>query len=288
MHVPVLLQEVILALQPHGGGVYLDGTVGAGGHSAALLTASAPDGQLFGFDQDTEALALAGDNLARFGDRVHLFHGNFRQLARLCRRYQVPAANGVLLDLGVSSMQFDQAGRGFSFQADGPLDMRMNQDAGETAAELVNTLPETELANLIYQYGEERQSRRIARAIVQKRPIFTTARLAEVIAGAIKWHGKRRPKIHPATRTFQALRIAVNDELGVLEAVLPQALTLLQPGGRLAVITFHSLEDRIVKQFFKQESRDCICPPEQLICTCRHKAIINIISKSQLYPLRLK
>jgi 16S rRNA (cytosine1402-N4)-methyltransferase len=284
MHVPVLLQEIIQALQPRDGGIYLDATVGAGGHAAALLTASAPAGRLYGFDQDADALDIARQNLATFGDRAHLYHGNFRQLAQLCLRYQVPAANGLLLDLGVSSMQFDRPERGFSFQSEGPLDMRMNQATGESAAELVNALSEKDLANLIYHYGEEPQSRRIARAIVQNRPVHTTVQLADIIAGAIKWRGKRRPKIHPATRTFQALRIAVNDELGVLETVLPQALSLLQPAGRLAVITFHSLEDRIVKQFFRREAQDCICPPEQLLCICRHKAIINIISKKPISP----
>jgi 16S rRNA (cytosine1402-N4)-methyltransferase len=282
MHTPVLLQEVITALQPQSGRIYLDGTVGAGGHAAALLAASSPDGQLFGFDQDPNALALAERNLAQFGQRVHLLPMNFDQLTQAAQVYQIPRVNGILLDLGISSMHLDQAERGFSFQLDGPLDMRMNPSAGSSAADLVNHLPEDELANIIYQYGEERHSRRIARAIVKARPIKRTVQLAQVVLRAVSRSDST--KIHPATRTFQALRIAINDELGVLERVLPQALAQLKPGGRLAVISFHSLEDRIVKQYFKQEAQDCICPPEQLVCTCKHKAIIDIITKRPITP----
>ncbi len=283
MHVSVLLQEVVGLLQPQPGGVYIDATVGAGGHAAAILEASSPDGRLFGFDQDWHTLALARQNLAAFGNRVDLIHANFRRLGAMAQLHRLPPANGILLDLGVSSMQFDQPERGFSFKEDGPLDMRMNPGYGLSAAELVNTLPEAELANLIYQYGEERHSRRIARAIVKARPVRGTAQLADIVAGAVRSRGSRE-KIHPATRTFQALRIAVNQELAALEEVLPQALSLLKPQGRLAVISFHSLEDRIVKRFFKQESQDCICPPEQLFCTCQHKAIINIITKKPITP----
>jgi 16S rRNA (cytosine1402-N4)-methyltransferase len=278
MHLPVLLAETIDALQPHSGGVYLDGTVGAGGHAEAILRASDPRGRLIGFDQDEQALIVAGQRLAGFGERVALFHANFDQMKQVTLAQAIPLADGILLDIGVSSMQLDQAERGFSFREDAPLDMRMNQTAGQTAADLVNKLGQDELANLIYQYGEERLSRRIARAIVQARPIERTQQLAEVIARATPGGG-RRQKIHPATRTFQALRIAVNDELGALERVLPQALKLLKPGGRLAIITFHSLEDRLVKQFFRRESQDCICPPEQLICTCDHQASIKLITK---------
>jgi len=283
-HKPVLLQEIIQALQPCSGGVYIDATVGAGGHAAAILQASAPEGRLFGLDRDERALALAASHLAEFGRRVHLLHANFEQLSEVVQPYQLPPVSGILLDLGVSSMQFDQAARGFSFQADGPLDMRMDASTGSTAADLVNRLPESELADLIYRYGEEPTSRRIARAIARARPIESTQALAEVIARAAGGQRRGRPKIHPATRTFQALRIAVNDELGALERVLPQAVALLAPGGRLAVISFHSLEDRIVKQYFQQEARDCICPPEQPICTCRHKATIHIITKKPITP----
>lgn len=279
MHKSVLLQETITALQPHPGGIYIDGTVGAGGHAAALLEASAPDGQLFGLDRDQSALEVAGRQLARFGHRVHLFHANFDWLAQVAQAQGIPRADGLLLDLGVSSMHLNQPERGFSFQTDGPLDMRMDPGTGPTAADLVNSLPEEELANLIYRYGEERHSRRIAGAIVKARPLRRTLELAQAVIRASGGGRSDRNKIHPATRTFQALRIAVNDELGALERALPQALECLNPGGRLAVISFHSLEDRIVKQYFKQESQDCICPPEQPVCTCRHKAAIDIITK---------
>jgi 16S rRNA (cytosine1402-N4)-methyltransferase len=290
MHKPVLLNETIQALQPKSSSIYIDGTVGAGGHAAAILKASAPDGQLFGLDQDESALAVAKRQLVEFGNRVHLLHSNFDRLSQVAQQHQIPPASGVLLDLGVSSMQLDQPERGFSFQVDGPLDMRMDPTTGQPATDLVNHLPEDELANLIYQYGEESRSRRIARAIVKARPIERTQELADIISKAVRSKprksGQRRgkSKIHPATRTFQALRIAVNDELGALERVLPQAIELLEPGGRLAVISFHSLEDRIVKQFFKQESQDCICPPEQPVCTCRHKATIHIITKRPIKP----
>ena len=279
MHKSVLIQEIIEALQPHSNGIYIDATVGAGGHATALLKASAPDGQLFGLDQDQSALEIATRQLAQFGHRVHLFHANFERLAQVAKDHQIPKADGLLLDLGVSSMQLDQPERGFSFQTDGPLDMRMDTTTGPTAADLVNRLPEDELANLIYRYGEERQSRRIARAIVKARPIERTVELAQVVAKASRPGRSGQAKIHPATRTFQALRIATNDELGALERALPQAIECLKPGGRLAVISFHSLEDRIVKQYFKQESQDCICPPEQPVCICRHKATIDIITK---------
>ena len=284
MHKSVLLQEIITALQPHAGGIYLDGTVGGGGHATALLEASRPDGQLFGLDRDQSALELARDQLAQFGHRVHLFHANFDQLVQVANKHKIPRADGIVLDLGVSSMHLDQPERGFSFQIDGPLDMRMDPSQGQTAADLLNSLPEDELANLIYRYGEERHSRRIARAIVRARPIRRTIELAQVVARASGSGRSDRTKIHPATRTFQALRIAVNDELGALERALPQALECLKPGGRLAVISFHSLEDRIVKQYFRQEAQDCICPPEQPVCTCRHKATIDIITKRPITP----
>ena len=287
MHQPVLLEEVINALQPRTAGIYLDGTVGAGGHAAAILKASWPAGKLFGFDQDQAALAVAKQNLASFGDRVYLLHSNFDQFSLVAKQHQIPPVDGILLDLGVSSMQLDQPERGFSFQEDGPLDMRMDPGGAQTAADLVNRLAESELADLIYRYGEERYSRRIARAIVKARPIRRTGELAQLVSrtiGPAKGKGGRKAKIHPATRTFQALRIAVNDELGALERALPQAVELLKPGGRLAVISFHSLEDRIVKHYFKREAQDCICPPDQPICTCRHKATIRIITKRPIMP----
>jgi 16S rRNA (cytosine1402-N4)-methyltransferase len=253
-HVPVLLAEVVTGLAPRSGGRYVDGTLGGGGHAATILEACGPDGRLLGIDADRSALAAARARLALFGDRVTLAHGNFRDLGRIARQNGFEQIDGLLLDLGISSHQLDTPERGFSFAADAPLDMRLDQTRGATAADLVNQLPEGELADLIYRYGEERGSRRIARFIVEarrKRRIATAGELADLVARAL---GGRHGKIHPATRSFQALRIAVNRELESLEAALPQAVELLAPGGRLAVISFHSLEDRIVKLFFRAES----------------------------------
>lgn len=253
-HLPVLLAEVLELLQPHSGGRYVDCTLGAGGHAEAVLQASSPDGVLLGIDADPEALRLAAARLSQFGPRARLVHGNYRDLGALMAQAGFGAVDGILLDLGVSSMQLDQPARGFSFQQEGPLDMRLDPGQGAPAAELVNTLPERELADLIFRYGEERLSRRIARAIVARRTrqrFETTTDLARVVAASTPGRGR----IHPATRTFQALRIAVNDELQGLTAALPAAAAALAPGGRLAVIAFHSMEDRIVKQFVRQEGQ---------------------------------
>ncbi|ABU57202.1 16S rRNA (cytosine(1402)-N(4))-methyltransferase RsmH [Roseiflexus castenholzii] len=254
-HTPVLLTETLAGLQPHPGGWYIDGTVGGGGHAAAILEATAPDGRLLGIDCDPAALAAAAARLAPYGERVTLVRGSFREIGRLAHKAGFVQVQGVLLDLGVSSYQLDTPERGFSFQASAPLDMRLDPDAPMTAANLVNDLPERDLADLIFRYSEERGSRRIARAIVearQRRPITTTDELAEIVSRAL---GGRRGRIHPATRTFQALRIAVNDELTSLDAALPQIVELLVVGGRMAIITFHSLEDRIVKQFMRAEAQ---------------------------------
>jgi 16S rRNA (cytosine1402-N4)-methyltransferase len=256
-HQSVLLAEVVAALQPRPGARFIDGTLGGGGHAAALLQASGPDGRLLGIDADTQALAAAEARLRAAGlaHAAVLVHGRFAAIETLARQYGFVDVDGIVLDLGVSSPQLDRPERGFSFNADGPLDMRLNQQEGPTAADLVNTLDEQELADLIYRYGEERGSRRIARFIVERRrqtPIGGTAELAALVARAIG-RGKHT-RIHPATRTFQALRIAVNEELAQLEQVLPQAIGLLRPGGRLAVISFHSLEDRIVKHTLRAEA----------------------------------
>lgn len=252
-HVPVLYNEVLAGLQPKPGGFYVDGTVGAGGHAAGILERSSPDGRLLGLDRDPAALAVARAALARFGERVRLVQASYTELARYATE---GSADGVLLDLGLSSLQLDDPARGFAFRHDGPLDMRYDPATTLTAAEIVNEWPVDELADLIYKYGEERHSRRIARAIVAARPLRTTGELAEVVARAIGGRrGERREKTHPATRTFQALRVAVNGELEALGTVLPLAIRVLKPGGRLAVISFHSLEDRIVKQFIRARSR---------------------------------
>lgn len=253
-HVSVLPDAVLDGLSPQPGGRYIDATLGGGGHAAALLEASAPDGCLLGIDTDPAALAAAARRLEPFGARATLVRGNFRDLESLARQAGFAEVQGILMDLGVSSHQIDTAERGFSFQADAPLDMRLDPHGPTTAADLVNQTPERELADILYHYGEEHASRRIARFIAEarrSRPLERTGELAELVVRAL---GGRRGKIHPATRTFQALRIAVNRELESLEAVLPQAVGLLAPGGRLALISFHSLEDRIVKQFFRAQS----------------------------------
>ncbi len=280
-HVPVLLQETLQALAVHPGGRYIDGTVGGGGHSAALLAASAPDGRLLGLDADPAALERARERLAAEGlaSRATLVHSSFAHLKRVAAEHQWDAVDGIVLDLGLSSDQLADERRGFSFGSGG-LDMRFDPTQGQPASALVNELSASELADLLYRYGEEHASRKIARAIEAARPIESAQQLADVVARVVR----RKGKIHPATQTFQALRIAVNDELGVLEAVLPQAVELLRPGGRLAVITFHSLEDRIVKTFFRTEARDCICPPEQPVCTCGHHATIRIVTGKPIEP----
>jgi 16S rRNA (cytosine1402-N4)-methyltransferase len=252
-HTPVLLAEVLSGLAPIRGGRYIDGTLGGGGHAAALLSASAPDGELLGIDTDLEAIAEAGVRLSGAGGRATLARGNFRTLEQIAHAHGFVGVDGVLLDLGVSSHQLDTPARGFSFQEDGPLDMRLDPEGETSAADLVNEASEAELADIIYHYGEERGARRVARFIAEARrraTIETTSELAAIVARAL---GGRHGRIHPATRTFQALRIAVNGELESLEHALPQAVELLRPGGRLAVIAFHSLEDRIVKLFFRAE-----------------------------------
>ncbi len=275
-HRPVLYQEIIHAIQPAPARRYVDGTVGAGGHAWGLLKESAPDGLLLGLDVDPQALKLAQERLGEFGERARLAQASYTTLAEQVKALGWEQVNGILLDLGASSMQFDRPERGFSFQEDGPLDMRFDPQRPLTAAEIVNEWDESELADLLYRYGEEKRSRPVAKAIVRARPLESTHQLAKVVAGAMKG---RPGGIHPATRTFQALRIAVNGELEALGRALPQAVRALAPGGRLAVISFHSLEDRMVKQFFRRESQDCICPPEQPTCTCGHKASIKEINK---------
>ncbi|RLC66005.1 MAG: 16S rRNA (cytosine(1402)-N(4))-methyltransferase, partial [Chloroflexi bacterium] len=243
VHVPVLFQEVLEGLRVRPGGRYVDATVGGGGHAAGILAASAPDGRLLGLDRDPAALEVAAERLAPYGERATLVHASFGRVAEAARSRSFVPADGVVFDLGLSSLQLADPSRGFAFMEDGPLDMRFDPtEERRTAVALVNELAEEELAELLYRYGEERRARSIAEAIVAARPIHTTGELASVVEGVVK----RRGRIHPATRTFQALRIAVNDELAELEAALPQAVEILAPGGRLAVISFHSLEDRLV------------------------------------------
>jgi 16S rRNA (cytosine1402-N4)-methyltransferase len=274
-HLPVLYQKTILSLCPHSAGFYVDGTVGAGGHACGILEASLPEGNLLGFDIDPQALALAAEHLSHFGSRVTLIQASYSELLLQLEKKGWKQVQGILVDLGISSMQVDSPHRGFSFLADGPLDMRFNPCSSITASDLINQLPEKDLADVIWRYGEDPQSRRIAKMIVQSRPLSTTRELANIVKTACRDQHKH---IHPATRTFQALRIAVNQELQTLEEFLPQAIQALVPGGRLAIISFHSLEDRIVKQFFKRESQDCICPSHQPICTCGHFASVQLVN----------
>jgi 16S rRNA (cytosine1402-N4)-methyltransferase len=280
-HRPVLYHEIIHALRPHRDGLYVDCTVGAGGHAFGILQASEPKGRLLGFDVDPGALKVASERLSSFGSRVALALASYTTLREQLNILGWNSVDGILLDLGVSSMQFDSAERGFSFRSDAPLDMRFDPNNPVSAAKLVNQLSEKELADLLYRYGEERRSRQVARAIVQSRPLSSTLQLAEVVARVTR--GGRKG-LHPATRTFQALRIAVNQELDAIEEVLPQAVNALLPEGRLAVISFHSLEDRIVKKFFRRESRDCICPTNQPICTCGHESVLREINRRPIKP----
>lgn len=280
-HQPVLYNEIIQFLKVHQSGLYIDGTVGAGGHARGILEASSPDGLLLGFDVDASALQIAQKKLESFRGRVFLIHSSFKDLRKQLDVMGWQMVDGILIDLGLSSMQLDMPERGFSFRSDADIDMRFNQLEPLSAKELVNNLPEEELADLLFKYGEERRSRQVAKAIVKARPIESTMELAEIIASATS---SGRPGMHPATRSFQALRIAVNDELTVLEKVLPQAISCLKPGGRLAVIAYHSLEDRIVKHYFRLESKECVCPPERIICICGHKPTIKVITKRPVSP----
>src|SRR5512138_2683311 len=280
-HQPVLYKEIIHALQPHEGGRYVDGTLGAGGHARGILEASAPDGQLLGLDVDPQALVIARETLAPYEHRIHLAQASYTSLSTQLAQLHWDAVGGILLDLGASSMQFDTPERGFSFLHDAPLDMRSGPHVLQTAADLVNQLSERELADLIYRYGEERNSRKIARAIVQARPLHTTRELVAVIESVSPRRGER---VHPATRTFQALRIAVNEELTSIAEVLPQAVAALSAGGRLAVISFHSLEDRIVKDFFREQGKDLVNPPYERIYDVERKATLKEIHRKPIMP----
>ena len=284
-HRPVLLRETIELLAAERGGLFVDCTVGLGGHSEAILQAS-PDTQVLGIDRDEEALELARQRLAHYGSRFRVVHADFRELTRVLATAKVRQVHGVLADLGVSSLQLDSPGRGFSFRYEAPLDMRMDMSKGETAAELLGRLSEVEIANLIFEYGEEPRSRRIARAIVQRRErgqsLATTTDLASVVERAVGRGNKRR--IHPATRTFQALRIAVNAELENLDRFLFDAVDHLEQAGRLAVISFHSLEDRIVKRTLLKLSGKCQCPPRLPKCICGATKQVEILTRRAIGP----
>ncbi|MBL0226626.1 MAG: 16S rRNA (cytosine(1402)-N(4))-methyltransferase RsmH [Geobacteraceae bacterium] len=279
-HLSVLPEEVIQFLEPHPGGVYLDGTLGGGGHAGLILERCTPGGTLIGIDQDREALQAAGKRLEDFGTAAQLVHGNFGGLQQHLNRLAITGLDGFMLDLGVSSHQLDSAGRGFSFQQDAPLDMRMDTSGGETAADLLNDLPEQELEQIIRDYGEERWAKRIAAFIVKARqeaPIVSTLQLVDIVKGAVP-KAKWEERIHPATRTFQAIRIAVNHELESLEKGLRAALDHLKPGGRGVVISFHSLEDRIVKHIFREYATGCTCPRNFPVCACNNKPRVRVLT----------
>ena len=291
-HIPVLCDKVVDFLNPKPDGVYIDGTVGLGGHSAAILKTSAPDGRVIGIDLDIEALTVAESRLHAFGNRYSVINGNFAEMDVLLERHSVHAVDGILLDLGVSSLQLDTPHRGFSFNHTGPLDMRMDLEQGLdsreqttlTAMQVVNNSPMNVLVDIFKRYGEERFAKRIAGRVVQARqqePITTTTQFAEIVKQAIP---QKTFKIHPATRVFQALRIHVNAELENLGTGLEVAISLLKPGGCLCVITFHSLEDRIVKRYFQMCAKTCVCPPKTPICICEHSRSVEIITKRPVLP----
>ena len=278
-HKPVLYKEIIHALQPQSGGRYVDGTLGAGGHARGILEACSPDGHLLGLDVDPQALALSREILAPYEERAHLVQASYITITKQLAALKWDFVDGIVLDLGASSMQFDNAERGFSFMQDGPLDMRFGSNAFQSAEDIVNTYDERDLADLIFRYGEDRDARRIAKAIVMSRPLHSTRELVAVIEKASPRRGDRT---HPATQTFQALRIAVNEELASVESVLPQAVAGLRSGGRLAVISFHSLEDRIVKDYFREQSKALVNPPYERIYEVERKAIVEIINKKPI------
>jgi 16S rRNA (cytosine1402-N4)-methyltransferase len=289
VHIPVLMEEVMNLLQPRPGGVYIDATTGLGGHSARIAEAIGPEGRLLCIDRDLNALEMARARLSSFGRRISLAHSDFRSMDAVAREQGFANVDGILMDLGVSSMQLGTPERGFSFALEGPLDMRMDTSRGTTAAEVVNTWDEAALADVFFRYGEERRSRRIAATIVKQRPLNTTWDLARSVEQAVGRAGGQT-RIHPATRVFLALRILVNGELDSLNEVLPLACGLLNPGtpttagGRVAIIAFHSLEDRMVKQYIKRESTDCLCDPGILVCQCGHKATLRLLTRKAIRP----
>jgi 16S rRNA (cytosine1402-N4)-methyltransferase len=280
LHTPVLLDEVLDGLAVRAGGRYIDCTVGTGGHSEGILDRSGPGGRLLGLDVDPSAVEVSRRRLSSYSNRVILIGDSYARLKDLATAQNFVPADGVLLDLGLSSLQLEEAERGFSFQRDGPLDMRMDPANEVTASHLVNDLKEADLAHIIAAYGEEPKARAIARAIVRSRPVRTTKELADLVSRNV---GRRR-RLHPATRTFQALRIAVNEELDNLSATLPQIVEVLAEGGRMALISFHSLEDRLVKSFMVRETRGCICPPELPVCRCDHSPTLRILTRKPIRP----
>ena len=283
-HKSVLLQECIDALNIRPDGIYLDGTLGGAGHSSQIARRLTEGGRLIGVDRDRTALAAAKERLAPYADRVTLVHSNFAEIDAILDSLGIPAVDGMLFDLGVSSPQLDDASRGFSYMADAPLDMRMDKDDALTAGEVVNTWPQGELRRILYDYGEERYAPQIAAAICrarEKAPVETTLELVDIIRSAMPAQALRE-KQHPAKRSFQAIRIAVNDELGAVSRMMQAAVGRLNPGGRLAVITFPALEDRIVKSEMQQAARGCTCPPEFPVCVCGKKPLVKLVTRKPI------
>jgi 16S rRNA (cytosine1402-N4)-methyltransferase len=275
--------EILTAMQVSPGGRYVDCTLGEGGHTAVILEASAPTGKVLGIETDSEALKVANKRFETVpSNRVTMIHGSYTNIGAIAGSQFPESINGVLMDLGISSFQLESSSRGFTFQKDQPLDMRFNPEQGITAEHIVNHWDEQDLANAIYSYGEERYARQIARAICSQRPLSTTGELSALISNMRK-RGRQAP-IHPATRTFQALRIVVNQEMQNIKEGLNQCLVLLETGARIAVISYHSLEDRIIKRFFRDESKSCLCPKEVVICECNHIARLKIVEKKPLRP----
>ena len=277
VHIPVLLPQVLEALQVRRGGRYLDATVGGGGHARAILEGG---GRLLGLDADAQSLMTAQENLGGRGD-FYLVHANFRNLEMVCHLHDFEPLDGALFDLGLSSLLLEEGGRGFSFLRDEPLDMRFDTTQELTAAQLIDSSSPRELEEVLRKYGEERQARRIAHEVLRRRPIHSTAELVQAVEMAA---GKRRGRLHPATRTFLALRIATNRELDNISLALPQAVKLLRPGGRLVVLSYHSLEDRLVKEFLRRESRACLCPPRTPACICGHKPSLRLLTPKPVTP----
>ena len=282
-HTPVLLQETLKYLNPVPGGIYVDGTIGGGGHSMEILKRIVPGGRLLGVDRDPEAILAVSERLKDYKRSLSPVHGNYVEIRDILSSFDIPAADGMLMDLGVSSYQLDAVERGFSYKEDVRLDMRMDTTQEFSAYELVNGYPEAELTRVIRNYGEERWAKRISRFIVENRPIATTGELVKVIKEAIPASARRKGP-HPARRTFQAIRIEVNQELSLLEEGIRNAVSILKPGGRLCIITFHSLEDRIVKRTFRNLQDPCICPPDAPICTCGKIPEVKILTKKPIVP----
>ena len=280
MHIPVLYQEVIDYLKPGDGSRFIDATVGGGGHSLGLLQESSPSGIVLALDRDPVAIEFARQRLDEFKDRVIFSNSSYEKMVEVANHCGLSKFDGILMDLGLSSRQLADRERGFSFQEDGPLDMRFDTRSGQTAAQFLNTMPQEEIAGILREYGEVRNQNQLSKAIVKGRPINSTVQLAELILKT----SPRRGKIHPATRIFQALRIVVNNELDLLKEGLRAAAELLKVGGRLAVISFHSLEDRVVKQFIRAQSKDCVCPPEYPTCICDVQPTLRAVHRKVIRP----